>query len=276
MNRSELLAFLSAINARPKKSLSQNFLVDRNIVHKILRLAEVAPGDAVIEIGPGPGALTGALLEAGAFVLAIEKDSRFAAALARFQTPDQRLQIVEADALDFAYRDLPRRHWKLIANLPYQITTPLLEKMCHAGSLFSSWTVMVQKEVADRMRAHPRTKSFGALTLFLEFYARYIDSFPVSARCFYPEPKVASTVIRFDPHPPPYEDPATLFLWIRKAFQQRRKMLTSSLKTIAPTLGSLLTELGLSPQARPEELSLHDWIRLVKRMTNLKASTPLK
>ncbi|MES2273717.1 MAG: rRNA adenine dimethyltransferase family protein, partial [Chlamydiota bacterium] len=132
--------------------MSQNFLIDQNIVHKILRIADVQPGDSVLEIGPGPGALTSALLEAGAHVFAVELDNLFADQLLRLQTADQRLHVFNADFLEFPLSCLPPS-LKVVANLPYHITAPILEKIFNSAPLFSTLTIMVQKEVAERMAA---------------------------------------------------------------------------------------------------------------------------
>ncbi|MDE3045610.1 MAG: ribosomal RNA small subunit methyltransferase A [Verrucomicrobiota bacterium] len=257
MNQTELLRFLEEIGARPKKRLSQNFLIDGNIVRKIVQLAEVQPGDQVLEIGPGPGALTEELLARGASVLAVEKDPLFARHLERFQTPDKRLEVHCDDILRY---ELPHTRYKVVANLPYHITTPILEKLFECP--FHSITIMIQKEVADRIRAKPSTKEFGSLTLFLQFYSTLHSSFTVSASCFYPRPSVDSTVLRLNSRPLPDIDPNQLFPLIRKAYQQRRKTLVSSLRSLYPNLSSTLEALHLSTKARPEELTLEQWISL--------------
>lgn len=260
MNKNELLSFLNQIGARPKKGLSQNFLIDQNILKKIVELAEVGSNDAVLEIGPGPGALTQALLNTGASVTAIEKDRIFADHLCRFQTKDQNLTAICDDILEFPFNRLESNGWKVVANLPYHITTPILEKLCNHAHLFHSVTIMVQKEVADRIKAIPKTKAFGSLTLFLQFYTQLRGSFLVAPGSFYPEPGVDSTVLRLDFRKPPDVNPNTLFPLIRRAFQQRRKMLTSSLKGISSLVAEALISLNISSKARPEELSLNEWI----------------
>ncbi len=260
MNKSELLRFLEEVGARPKKGLSQNFLVDANVLKKIVQLAAVEPGDRVLEIGPGPGALTQQLLATGAHVTTVEMDRVFAHHLGRFQTSDRRLIVHEADFLQFSLSNLPPGPWKVVANLPYHITSPALEKLCMHSSLFSSFTLMIQKEVADRIQAKPKTKAFGSLTLFLQFYTQVHGAFHVAAGCFFPEPSVDSTVLRLDTRTSPEIDPEVLFPVVRKAFQQRRKMLTS---TLGKEVGPVLESLGLSVKARPEELSLDEWVRLV-------------
>lgn len=259
---SELIPFLKSVEARPKKSLSQNFLVEPTIVQKIVQTAEVAPGDVVLEIGPGPGALTLALLEAGARVYAVEMDSVFARELDRFK--NDRLRVFQADFLKFPMHQLPP-NIKIVANLPYHITTPILEKIF--ASPFSSLTIMVQKEVADRMSAAAGSKTFGSLSLFVQFYSQFHSAFPVSASCFYPKPKVDSTVIRLNHRKPPEIDPVWFFSLVHKAFQQRRKMITSSLSLPKEEVRTILGSIGIRPDARPETLSLDQWVQLANSLS---------
>jgi 16S rRNA (adenine1518-N6/adenine1519-N6)-dimethyltransferase len=261
---SELIPFLESIGARPKKGLSQNFLIDQNIVKKIALTAGVQPNDAILEIGPGPGALTKELLEKGANVFAIEKDSSLANQLSRFQTNDNRLTVFDADFLKFSLENLPSP-LKAVANLPYHITTPILEKIFEAASQFSSVTFMVQKEVGDRMMAKAGSKEFSSLSIFVQFYAELDSSFKVSSNSFYPRPKVDSIVLRLNIVKPPLEkeDAALFFSIVRRAFQQRRKMISSSLQKMIPSavLKETLGNLGY-PNARPEDLSLQEWLKL--------------
>ncbi|MBU6383096.1 MAG: ribosomal RNA small subunit methyltransferase A [Verrucomicrobia bacterium] len=255
---SELIPFLKSIEAVPKRGLSQNFLIDPNILQKIVALAQVAPGEQVLEIGPGPGALTAALLDAGAKVWAVETDEVFARHLHRLQ--NGRLQIYLEDFLKFPMHVLPPKI-KVVANLPYHITTPILEKLfAHS---FSSIVIMVQKEVAERMQAKPGTKELGSLTLFVQFYSQISASFDVPAGCFYPKPKVDSTVIRLDAKTAPTTAP---FHLIRPAFQHRRKMLAGILPYAKEKVKQALLDIGIRPDARPEMLSLDQWIQLTEKL----------
>ncbi len=272
MNLSELIPFLKEIGAAPKKSLSQNFLIDANIVKKIVRFADIQPGDAVLEIGSGPGALTAALLEAKASVFAIEKDAAFAAALSRLQTPDHRLTVFCADALEFPLGQIPAT--KVVANLPYHITTPILEKLfAHS---FSSATLMVQKEFATRLLAKSGSKEFSSLSLFAQFHAILKGSFPVSSHCFFPKPSVDSSVVRLDFCPSPISNPAPFFHLVRRAFQERRKMLSTSLQEFysSQKIKETLALIGLRTDARPEALSLDQWLSFFSEIGNsISAST---
>lgn len=258
MNFSDLISFLNSIGASPKKGLSQNFLIDQNIVKKIVQTADVQKGDIVLEIGPGPGALTSLLLEAGATVYAIEKDTQLANALHRLQTPDNRLTVYCADALEFPFEKIPFQ--KVVANLPYHITTPLLEKCFNVS--FQSLTLMVQKEVADRIFAKNGTKDFGSLSLFAQYNAHLKSKFLVPPTCFFPKPGVDSTVIHLEKREPISNCPTSFFPLMRRSFQQRRKMLSSSLKDFAPAqkIRDSLSTLSLRSDARPEMLSLDEWI----------------
>jgi 16S rRNA (adenine1518-N6/adenine1519-N6)-dimethyltransferase len=263
---SELIPFLDSLQVSPKKSLSQNFLIDGNVVRNILSAADVTTGDLVVEIGPGPGALTEQLLKAGATVVAIEKDRRMAAALQRLQTEDQRLTVIEADALEFPFETLAKQgKWKLIANLPYNISTPILTCLLSKHTLFSSLTVMLQKEVADRCVAKEGSKQNNSLALFVQFHSTPKICFEIPPTCFYPRPKVNSSVVSFSLHEPQkIACPAQFFEMVRKAFGKRRKMVRSSLSELyrPEQIEKALLALEIDPQVRPEQLSLARFLRL--------------
>lgn len=266
-NPSELQKFLESLGIHPKKGLSQNFLIDGNIVRKIVATAAIKPGDSVLEIGPGPGALTEALLEAGASLTAVEKDRVYAKALSRFE----RVQAIEGDILEFDLDQLPKGS-KVVSNLPYQLTSPILARLLPRHDLFSSVTVMVQEEVARRMVGKPSTPDYSSFTLFVNFYTRPLYAFFVSHNCFYPRPKVDSAVVHFVLKPPPSDiDPPIFFKFVRTAFGQRRKMLRRSLKELcggSETVEAALNELQLNPLARPENLSLEAFILLFQKLKN--------
>lgn len=270
-NISTLIAFLKENDLHAKKSASQNFLVDGNIIRKICMEGNVTKDDLVIEIGPGPGALTEALLETGAEVWAIERDQKLASLLRRFSSDESRLKIFTDDFLEFPLEEKLQKALskgkkaKIVANLPYHITTPILAKLVPLTPYLSDLVVMVQKEVAIRCVAKEGSKDYSSLSLFLRFFGQMSYGFTVSPNCFYPKPSVNSAVIHFKHEQP--KDVANqdfLFKIIRTSFQKRRKMMKSSLKEIClPALiEESLKEHGLNPLARPEDLSLDSFIAL--------------
>jgi 16S rRNA (adenine1518-N6/adenine1519-N6)-dimethyltransferase len=208
------------------------------------------------------------LLDAGATVYAIEKDLLFADVLSRLQTPDHRLHVFSADALTFPLSEIPAK--KVVANLPYHITTPLLESLFVHD--FSSLTLMVQKEFGQRLLAKPSSKNFSSLTLFAQYYASVKNSFTVSSHCFFPKPTIDSSVIRLDLHTPPLSSPEPFFKLVRRAFQQRRKMLSTSLQDMhsSQTIKETLARLNLRSDARPEMLGLNEWLLLFAALSNEK------
>ena len=268
---SDLRAFLDELGVKPKKRLSQNFLIDGNIVRKIAQFADINKGDRVVEIGPGPGALTEILLEAGAHVTAIEKDEVFAKALNRLQTKDKWLTVIANDVLDVAIENCYKKKAKVVANLPYHLTTPILAKLLPLNDAFESITVMIQKEVAERFIARPKTKEYGSFTVFLRFYSEPEYGFTVEPTCFYPRPKVKSAVVKLTLHTPPQiASSERFFKMTRTAFQKRRKMLRASLKDLYGTesVVSALESAQINPLARPEDLSLDDFLRLFDIVDN--------
>ena len=268
----ELRLFLNQLGISPKKGLSQNFLIDGNIIRKIVTTAEVHSEDTILEIGPGPGSLTQALLETGAHVLAVEKDAMLAQALERLQTPTQQLTIFCHDILTFPLQKevshlAPKDHKaKVIANLPYHLTTPIIAQFIPLLELFTSLTVMVQDEVARRLTAKPGTTEYSSFTIFLRFYTQPYYAFTVSRNCFYPIPKVNSAVVVLKLREPPLkgEDVVTFFQLTRTAFEHRRKMLRASLKNLFPShvIEEALKAIGENPLARPETLSLEQFLQL--------------
>ena len=269
---SELHAFLNGLGIHPKKGLSQNFLIDGNIIRKIVTVSAIEPKETILEIGPGPGSLTQALLNAQANVIAVEKDPILAHALERLQTPTQQLTFFCNDIMQFQMeqeitaRISAEKRAKIIANLPYHLTTPILAECVPLRHLFSSLTVMVQEEVARRFTAQPGTPEYGSFTIFLRFYTTPHYAFRVSKNCFYPVPKVDSAIVILELKDPPLDEKnaKTFFQLTRTAFKQRRKMMRASLKDIFPPeqIENALTSIGLSPLARPETLSLENFLQL--------------
>ena len=276
---SELREFLNALGISPKKALSQNFLIDGNIINKIIRCSEVEADDIVVEIGPGPGSLTEALLKSGASVIAVERDTILATALERLKEPTNQLQIFCEDIMDFPLEEKvkealqPGKKAKVIANLPYHLTTPIIEKLITMNDLFSTLTLMVQEEVAYRFIGNPGTKEYSSFTVFLQFYSKPVFGFSVSSHCFFPSPKVNSAVVVLElKEPEKVSNVSAFFKFTRTAFGQRRKMLRGSLKEIYPPQRTMqaLEIIGMKPEARPEELSLQQFIRLFELLQTMK------
>jgi 16S rRNA (adenine1518-N6/adenine1519-N6)-dimethyltransferase len=265
MKLSEIRATLKEIGVSPVKTLGQNFLHDQNLARWIVDQAQITPQDYVVEIGPGLGALTRFLLEKGAQVLAIEKDARLAKFL-RSHFDTERLEIQSIDALKFDPRVLfARRSVKVIGNLPYNVSSPLLLKFVEWPTPISFSVLMLQKEMALRLSAPPCTKDYGALTLRVQLHHRvkYLRSVP--ATVFVPRPDVDSAVVQLVPRDPgelPEHDDQLLLKLIRTGFSQRRKQLQKLLREYAPDWNGLATCLNIDPNSRAEELSLLQWIAL--------------
>jgi 16S rRNA (adenine1518-N6/adenine1519-N6)-dimethyltransferase len=243
----------------PKKKFGQNFLTDKNIIKKIIDAAELRGDDTVIEVGPGRGALTRDLCGRAKKVIAYEIDGALIPALSRIPN----LQIINRDFL----KDAPElaEANKFVSNLPYNISTPAIIKALENN--FELIIVMVQKEVAERMRARPGTKNYGALSLAVKFRAEAEIIANVSRNCFYPRPNVESTVIKLTPRQNNYENKTELFKIIKSAFCQRRKTLANALCSGGfqkEKIVNALRSLGFDENVRGETLDLEDFINLTR------------
>ncbi len=272
MKLSEISATLREIGVSPVKTLGQNFLHDQNLARWIVEQAELTPRDYVVEIGPGLGALTELALAKGARVLALEKDTRLANFLrARFRHP--RLEVRNADALDFDVRTLfSQGRVKLMGNLPYNVSSPLLLKFLDYPSPISLSLFTLQKEVASRLSALPSSRDYGALTLRVQLYHRveYLRTIP--ATVFVPRPDVDSALVRMSPRDPlelPERDDALFMKLVRRGFSQRRKQLQKLLRAHVRDWERVAAKLGFHPKARAEELSLNQWIGLANEIAPL-------
>jgi 16S rRNA (adenine1518-N6/adenine1519-N6)-dimethyltransferase len=264
---------LAQLGHQPKRFLGQNFLIDGNIVRKSLELARVGPNDAVVEVGPGLGTLTAALLEVGAEVWAVEKDRTLHAHLEGELLPRfaDRFHLLEGDAVAHPLAGLPRQRaeatagFKIVANLPYAIATPWLDEVL-AGPLPSRMVLMLQQEAAQRYAARPGSKSFGAISVFLQAAYHVQPGHKVAAACFFPRPDVESHLINLVRKPEPSTFPPAAKAVIRGCFQQRRKQIGALLRNRLPADANSWRELlrlhGLSEMSRPEAIPVGVWVRL--------------
>ena len=257
-----------------RKGLGQHFLLDLNLTGRIARAAgELAQGTTV-EIGPGPGGLTRALLAAGAGrVVAIERDARAIAALAELvEAAAGRLTLVEADALGLDLAALGPPPLRIVANLPYNVATPLLIGWLRRMADFESLTLMFQKEVADRLVAAPGDSAYGRLSVLVRSSALARRLFDIAPSAFTPPPKVISTVVRLTSRPDPLADITAIEAVTAAAFGQRRKMLRQSLKSLGVPTAALLADAALDPTARAETLDVADFARLAAALKRLRAT----
>lgn len=256
-----------------QKSLGQNFLLDLNLTGRIARAAGPLDGHDVLEVGPGPGGLTRALLAEGARrVIAIERDRRCIAALEEIAAAyPGRLVIVNGDALETDMRALTQAPVRIVANLPYNIATPLLVGWMQTEPWlpwFESLTLMFQREVAERITARPGTKAYGRLSVLAQWRARPRIVFDVDRRAFTPPPSVTSSIVELVPREAPLAeaDPRALERVVASAFGQRRKMLRASLKTLGVgDPGPLLEAAAINPTRRAEELTVEEFCALARR-----------
>ena len=267
-------ALLERHGFRFSRSLGQNFLTAAWVPERIADEADIIPGDGVLEVGPGVGCLTAALARRAGKVLALELDERLRGVLKETLADFDNVSVVFADAVKADLAALCREHlgerpWRVCANLPYNVTTPLLTAFLKAGC-FESVTVMVQKEVAQRLCARPGTGEYGAFTLLVQWYTEPELLFDVPPHCFVPQPKVTSAVVRLrrrETPPAQVSDRDFFFAVVRAAFNQRRKTLPNAVAAGVKELTradveKALADMGLSPTVRGEALSLGQFAAL--------------
>ena len=273
---------LDAAGVRPSKALGQNFVVDPNLCTRIARVAHVGPGDRVLEIGPGLGALTIALHETGASVVAVEIDGRLAEVL-RTQLPDD-IEIVEADGLtlDFAalYPDVALDDDEgivLVANLPYNVATPLVMRFLEEVPVVKRMLVMVQREVAERFVAPPGNRTYGAVSVRIAYFADAEIESLIPPEVFFPQPKVTSALVAITRHDQVAVDPAEasydeIMVLLRSGFGTRRKMLRRSLAGLVSE--EAFAAAGVQGTARAEELGIVEWGKLARWRRSIMNSHP--
>ena len=269
-------ALLEEDGFRFSRSMGQNFLIDPSVPERIAAAADPGPEDGVLEIGPGIGTLTVRLAERAGRVCCVELDRTLLPILAKTLAGCGNVTVVSGDIMktdltELTARELAGRRLSVCANLPYNITTPVLTLLLETG-LFSRLTVMIQREVAARICAEPGTADYGAFTLFCAYHARAERLFDVPPGCFMPAPKVTSTVVRFTPCPPPpeVEDRELFFRTVRASFAQRRKTLINGLAAAFPLpkteLAAALTACGLEEKTRGETLSLKQFAHVAREL----------
>ena len=259
-----------------QKKFGQNFLIDQRVLDKIIAAADIGPDDCVLEIGPGIGTLTRCLAEAAGQVIAVEIDKNLIPILGDVLSEYNNITVINEDILKVDIQALVDeknggRPIKVVANLPYYITTPIIMGLFESNVPIDNITVMVQKEVADRMQVGPGTKDYGALSLAVQYYAEPYIVANVPQNCFIPRPNVGSAVIRLTRHrekPVTVKNEQHMFRLVRAAFNQRRKTLQNALHNM-PELNltkeqvvGALKEMGLSETIRGEKLTLEDFARL--------------
>lgn len=275
-NPTNTIAVIQKYEFMFQKKFGQNFLIDERVLEKIIRAAGVTKDDFVLEIGPGIGTMTQYLAEAAREVVAVEIDRNLIPILADTLSAYDNVTVLNEDILKVDVRALAEeknggRPIKVVANLPYYITTPIIMGLFESGVPVESITIMVQKEVADRMQVGPGTKDYGALSLAVQYYAEPYIVANVPPNCFMPRPNVGSAVIRLTRHEQPpvqVKDPAFMFKLVRASFNQRRKTLQNGLNN-SPELSltkarvvAALQEMGLPETVRGEALTLEQFARL--------------
>ncbi len=276
MNPQETIRILQKYNVKFQKKYGQNFLIDGRVLEKIIDAAEIGSDDFVLEIGPGIGTMTQYLAEAAGRVCAVEIDAKLIPILQETLAAYDNVTVLHQDIMKLDLKELAEREnggrpIKVVANLPYYITTPIIMGLFEKDVPLESLTVMVQKEVADRMQVGPGTKDYGALSLAVQYYAKPYIVANVPPNCFIPRPAVGSAVIRltrYEQPPVAVKDPAFMFRLIRASFNQRRKTLQNGLKNSSElqipkeAVAAALETMGLPQSVRGEALDLAQFAQL--------------
>lgn len=253
----------------PRKRLGQHFLLDPFILGRIVDAAGIEPGDTVVEIGPGLGRMTRMLAERARRVIAIELDEKLCDKLAKELPAESNIELVHADCMKYRYENL--EDFKVVANIPYYITTPIVFRLIETGARMESMTLTIQKEVAERIVAAPGGKDYGVLTIAVGVRMQPSMIMTIPAGAFHPPPKVDSAVIRLDrlsTPPVPIHDEELFMRIVRAVFSSRRKTITNGLRSIAPPDAVLkaLETAGIPRDIRPERLAIADFARLSNAM----------
>ena len=264
----QIRQMLDAHGIKPSKALGQHFLADANTATNIVRLAGVEPGDRVVEVGPGIGSLTLALADAGAHVLAIEIDRHLLPAL-REVVEGRNVEIVHADAMKLHWDELLDGRWSMVANLPYNVATPMVLQALETAPMIERFLVMVQREAGERLAAGVGDKGFGAVSVKVAYFAeaKVLGSIPPTV--FVPKPNVDSTLVRLvrrERPPVTVSDVDRMFALVRAGFATRRKMLRRALAGVVDA--EAFARANVDPTARAETLTLDDWARLTEAVAS--------
>jgi len=260
-----------------KKSLGQNFLTDPKYIQKIIKAVDPKPGDNVCEVGPGRGALTDKLVESGATVIAIELDRDLAQRLGNRYSAEPLFQIIEQDVLEVDFRrsvsadSSKDTELKLVANLPYYISTAILQRLSQQRTAFSTLVLMFQKEVVDRIIARPGKSERGFLTVIVEAAFKVEPLFDVPPMAFRPVPKVQSSVVRLTPKPASLLDDEAFRNLVSIAFAQKRKTIMNNLKSRYANAGIAIEMASIGPTRRAETLTLDEWSELYRSLMELSS-----
>lgn len=260
------------------KSLGQNFLIDNSVLTDIIERAEIDSEDTIIEIGPGVGTLTRELLRRAKEVYAIELDTSLIPILNEELKEFHNFKLINEDALKVDFNKIieSNKSVKLVANLPYYVTTPIISKLLLGGYKFKSLTIMIQKEVAERIASEPDCKEYGSLSIFVQYFCNVSIIRKVSPECFVPRPKVESIVLKMDRFDEPrvkVKDEKLFFAVVRSAFNMRRKTLWNALKSLkvdSASMESAFNDAGIDPKRRGETLSIEEFAKLSDSINNIK------
>ena len=284
LTASEIRELAKELDLKPTKKLGQNFVIDQNTVEKIVKVAQIDSNSHVLEVGPGLGSLTLALLQANAKVSAVEIDVRLAKLLPKTIKnkgfTQNQFKVINKDALLLSNSDISDSPNTLVANLPYNVSVPVILHILEIFPSIKNYLVMVQSEVADRLASNPGSKTYGAPSVKVQWYAQVNKSFSISRNVFWPIPNVDSDLVEIKRNKDIDESiRKDLFKVIDLAFEQRRKMLRSALSKIcggSEKASNLLQSAQIDPQLRGEALSVEDYVRLTNVMKNNGLLTQVK